>query len=263
MLCEPNEMNLRSCARIYVVAWLLCPALSELYCAPCCQSNIVDAVSSEAVGSNMGRQSVRSLCSLPKRYGRQWRQRPSAVANDGHRRRKAVQDLRAFLSLKFAGGEYPASDIVKLSYYMSEAGIPEMSDLAMNPADSENLRKHAARKVSCVTGMDVIENRFLKVLVPMANAHQGGRVRKEMRANLLADVLMQEFQRAPEEIIEFAASLRIPNWLEHSIRQAHPNDLCLPYGLFVDAAAWKGKGAGTRDSVLAWFCNVLSQKSRR
>ena len=66
--------------------------------------------------------------------------------------------------------------------------------------------------------------------------------------------------------MKHAADLQWPTWLENEVRlSAAEDEVIIPYGHFLDAAAWKGKGAGTTDSVPAINVNLVGdpRKKRR
>ena len=81
----------------------------------------------------------------------------------------------------------------------------------------------------------------------------------------VADVLGQEFEKHAGTIVAQQEQLSIKNWQDHELRQKAVRDGALPIaiGLFADKAAWKGRGAGTRDSTVNYFVNILCQLNRR
>ncbi len=81
----------------------------------------------------------------------------------------------------------------------------------------------------------------------------------------LYEALAAEFARIPTQWRAYAASLDTDNWKKHALRQELESSAVdvLPYGLFEDAATYKGKGAGTRDSLECCYINALGQRARR
>ena len=98
-------------------------------------------------------------------------------------------------------------------------------------------------------GIDALQDTICLVDVPQSDAF-GHRSIEELPFLFLQDVLSNTFLAAPAATVQFALDLQTESWLTHPLRaQCTDDEICIPYGLFFDAAAWKGKGVGTRDSI--------------
>ena len=80
----------------------------------------------------------------------------------------------------------------------------------------------------------------------------------------LSNLLFAEFLKCPEQHIRDAEALDTKNWLESAVRldALEKDDICIPYGMFVDAATWKGRVPGTRDSAVNYMASFLGTCSR-
>ena len=90
---------------------------------------------------------------------------------------------------------------------------------------------------------------FCLVSVPQSNEF-GFREIVDLPFLFLQDVLAAMFLEAPDATLRYSEELCTEAWLTHPLRRAAaPGECVIPYGLFSDAACWKGKGVGTRDSI--------------
>jgi hypothetical protein len=178
---------------------------------------------------------------------------------------QAEQELMNYLGSSFVKGNMYASDICKLSFFIARCGHPTFDSLAVDP-DSHNPSQNASRKCVAAFGVSTTERDLLHVAAPVCSYPSGERSVELLPINWLQTVLIEEFQRNPDAIVAGLADLDgIPNWRNNKARQAAvaKNMLPIPYGLFVDAAAFAGKGAGTRQSLVAYYVNLISQARRR
>ena len=81
----------------------------------------------------------------------------------------------------------------------------------------------------------------------------------------LAELLATEFLREPEACLQIAGSLQYSSWTSHEVFLdcQKSGDICIPYGLFADGAAWRGKGTGTRGSLMNYFASIVGMPRRR
>lgn len=175
----------------------------------------------------------------------------------------AVRDLRRFLLSRFATGAMPATDVCEFAYMFGLAGLEGFEDLELDPSLT-SFAKNANKKIRRVSGLDSFESGLFGAPVPLCVA---GDKRLVVRCPMamIASVLAEEFALNAAAVIEASSNLQTSNWLSNTIRLdcVAKGQICVPYGLFADGAAWKGKGAGTRDSVLAFYVNILSLTNRR
>lgn len=185
-----------------------------------------------------------------------------AALEDASRKLTAATSAKDFLVRKYVEGNLHATDLAEMSWYLANAGLDGFKDLMLDPSD-EGFHGHASRRVRAALGMDKIEAGFSSIELPLADGD--ARERRDMPMVPIADVLTQEFNKHSSTILAQTEELIIPNWLENevrleAIRQGH---LPVPYGMFIDAAPWKGKGAGTRDAVVNYLVSFLGNHSRR
>lgn len=172
-----------------------------------------------------------------------------------------VAQLRAFLCSKYALGRIYATEVAELSFLITKLGVPGLSDLSINP-DTKSFVKNAGRKIRAAFKMDDIEHTFCKVQIPMSS-EDGLRVHRASPALSIQDVLFEELLAAPDMVLEAASQMTTNNWQNNAVRKACEKDLCVPYGLFIDGAPYKGKGAGTRASLQSYYVNILGMSTRR
>ncbi len=175
-----------------------------------------------------------------------------------------MKDLRDYIVIKYADGVLPATQVCELSRLITACGICGLEDLAVLDPASQTFEKNASALVIRVFGIKDIEAGLAKVPLPM---HAGDGVRGIVNCSMvsLEDALVSEFPEDPDLMVQMAVELDTVNWKEHEVRRQAEADghVCIPYGLFIDGAAWRGKGAGTRSSVLSWYTNIIGVEQRR
>ena len=179
----------------------------------------------------------------------------------------AVQKLRNFLCRKYCDGALPATMIAELAFLVPACGVQSLEDLAMDP-ESLSFAKNASRKVQTAFSLqdaEVNQHHLVEVQLPCAGFESEERQISSFSTALLQDVLAEELELDAERIVAEAAALNTPNWLSNSVRAEAlaAGDLPIPYSLFEDGAAWKGKGAGTRDCVQCYFVSFVGSKRNR
>jgi hypothetical protein len=130
----------------------------------------------------------------------------------------AVLRLRQALGMHLALGRLFATDIAELAYWITQAGVPGLSDMAMDP-QSYSFSKNAARKVAAVLQINAIEEEFSRIPVPNILVNE----RRQLHlipVIPLQDVLMEEFMAAPEEVLQSLNRLNTINWQNNAIKQA-------------------------------------------
>lgn len=183
---------------------------------------------------------------------------------DAKKKRTAENRLRLFVGMKYAAGSWPATDVCELAWRVSECGIKGLRSLAYNP-HSEHFQKNASRVCRVAFKMSTIEAIQEKVQIPIIDEESAARVWYDSPVASLGSLLADQFLRAPEALIQEASALGIQNWTGHAVKASAEaaGDWAIPFGMFVDAAAWKGKGAGTRDSLICWYVNLIGRSTRR
>lgn len=134
--------------------------------------------------------------------------------------------------------------------------------MALDPR-TEFHAKNSSRLVRALLGMPEIEQSFAVVSVP--TVVDSARVVVEKAIALIPDLVAQEFMRCPELILARIKQIDCRNWTNHTVRKRAEREghLPIPYGIFVDATPWKGKGAGSKDSTMSWFVNIAGETRRR
>ena len=183
-----------------------------------------------------------------------------AIANAVNNVEEGQANLLRYICSKYALGEYHATDVAALSHYLTRCNLPVFRPFALNP-EAPDFVYHASRKVQETLQINRIEKEFTRFQAPMCHPESCERAFEDVVCWSFADVLSQEFASRPDEIIA-ASSLTTKNWADNPHRQAGEaaGDFCVGFGLFIDGAAWKGKGAGTRESVLAYYVNILGER---
>ena len=150
-----------------------------------------------------------------------------------------------------------------IAYWAHSAGIPHLDDLAACP-DEPSFSKNASRKVSSSSGLDKITENLYWADVPMAT-DDGVRVMAPLPFCPFYEELCDEFQKSPTNIRNFASNLQTPNWSEHRLRKevASEGVDVIGFGIFQDSATFRGKGAGTVDSLEVTYINIMGQRTRR
>ena len=173
-----------------------------------------------------------------------------------------VVALRTFISLRFAGGLIPATDVAELSHYLFKLGLP-FGDLAVDP-ETASFTHNSSRKVCEGLAINDIKADMCFIQVPACDK-AFRRTSMSIAVELVHEVLAQEFLKSPENILVEVEDLLTENWVRHSVRQEAESrgEICIPYGIFIDKTGWKGKGIGQQDSVLAVYVNILGEQQRR
>ena len=172
-----------------------------------------------------------------------------------------VQQLRRCLSLKYATGLISGTDLAELAHHLVQCGLEELKDLALDP-EGLSFSANANRKVREALDMVTLDSQLVFMDVPCASRDQRHQLAHPFRP--LSNLLFAEFLKSPEQHIRDAEALDTKNWLESAVRldALEKGDICIPYGIFVDAATWKGKGPGTRDSVVNYMASFLGTYAR-
>ena len=127
---------------------------------------------------------------------------------------------------------------------------------------SRERNRHTSEAVLRFFGIPELESALWFFKGPV----QGGdRIMGELAIVWLPTLLLDEFSLSPDEILLDVSNLQTPNWLTHPgrIQAEHLGFLAVPFGIFVDGAAFAGKGAGTRQSLVGYYCNIVTQRRRR
>jgi hypothetical protein len=229
---------------------------------------------------------------VPKQ-GRSAKRGKNQEADDGAALKKAYEQLFALVGQKYASTAWRATDVCELAWHLKECGLTALQKLAYNP-HGEFFSKNASRVCRRVFGMDAIEDKQIHVQVPIVDVTTSARVFYDAPTLSLGDLLAEELAENPQAVFDEIDSLDTENWRSNSVRRAaeENGDVCVCYGIFVDAAAWKGKGprpvclycshnvlvdvafvwlvsllnvsgAGTRESILVYYITVFSRQNRR
>ena len=187
---------------------------------------------------------------------------PEPPINDGALKRFAGLRLRYFLLSKFASGLFHATDVAAISHWASLAGVDAVADLACSP-DELHFVVNAPRKVGKVSGVAALKSGLYWADVPMSN-DSGQRVWTTMPFYPIHEAMISSFERSPDTCKNFADSLDTANWKNHQMRQEmQPLGVTvIPFGMFEDAAPYKGKGTGSKDSMQAGYANLLGFRER-
>lgn len=199
------------------------------------------------------RDAFRTPTKSPKSAERGPAQARTPAAEQQHD--QAVKALRMYLGDRYASGLMHATDVCELAWLLVQVGVP-LEDLAVNPG-LESWNTLCSRKLRKAYNLDQIEGQLLTASVPLVEV--GKRYIGDHPLRCLPHVLRDLFLEHPDTHIAFAAELKSAAWINHPVRQdcQRCGDLCIPYGLFTDAAAWRGKGAGSRDSIINYMVNLL------
>ena len=162
----------------------------------------------------------------------------------------SAKALRQYLIIKYSSGDFPATYVAALAFYISKCGVPGFKDLATDP-NSLEFARHCSRKVSDALGIPQLKANLIQLALPCSSLNSADRTIEKYPVRCLQSTLIEEFEHNAASICRASQELDTPNWLNHKGRQAalEAGDLPIAFGLFEDAAAWKGKGAGTRGSI--------------
>ena len=150
-----------------------------------------------------------------------------------------------------------ATEVCALAWHIQKCGVTALSKLALNP-DRLSFKGNASRKLSLSLGLVREEQQLCRINVAMAS-ELGQREHQALPVNLLHELLIEEYLHCPDAAREAAASLMtVPNWVDNAqrIRLVKQGFTPIPYGIFIDGAAWRGKGVGQRDSVINYVVNL-------
>lgn len=174
-----------------------------------------------------------------------WKKKSPTVQNSVD-----VQRLRLYLLGKFAAARFSSVEVCEICSLVKACGIDGLDDLSWDTYDHPSLLHNASRAVIKATGLDVLEKNLYSISIPWCN-EAGHRRHIDTAINLLQDLLVEEVKPQIHDVIKHARLLTTPNWMNNSVRRHAEENNCIaiPYGVFVDGAPWKGKGAGTRDAV--------------
>lgn len=116
--------------------------------------------------------------------------------------------------------------------------------------------------------MSQLKQELTNVPIPLSGQGEksGQRVVSLHPCAFLVDILLQEFLReGPDHVLEIVQDINTENWQWHKLRLEceQQGDIAIPFGVFVDGAAWRGKGVGSRESVQNYFVNLVGFKRRR
>ena len=153
-------------------------------------------------------------------------------------------------------GFLSAVDLSELSYWIHHSGVPGFSGFADLSPLQPSFKDNAHRSVLRELPIQQIEDSYEKILIPMAGP-AGTRCLRPLAVKPLYEALAEQFAEDPRGALEAASELRTANWLNNPIRSAAPaNRTVLPYGHFVDAAQFRGKGPGVPDSIISYNVNL-------
>lgn len=184
---------------------------------------------------------------------------PRASSSSEEQVSKPILALRSYLVERYATGDLYGTDVAELAWHLTQCNLP-FADLATNP-NEPSFAANASRKVQKCLGFGAVQESFSRLQVPASCLETGTRVWKEFQCLSIAEALSQEFISRPEQIINSLSCFDSENWRENRHRQAGEvgGDINIPCGIFIDGAAWAGKGAGTRESVVAMYVNILGE----
>ena len=176
--------------------------------------------------------------------------------------REAAKHFRSFLAGKYAEGTFASTDFTEICWHLVQCGLSMFGDLALSP-ETEFHAKNSSRLVRKRLGMADIESSFGVVSVPV-NLNSA-RTLCEKTIALIPDLLAQELTRSPQLVLQRLSQINGLTWENHEVRKwaEQSGHLAIPFGIFVDATPWKGKGAGNKDSTLSWFVNIAGMGRRR
>ena len=191
------------------------------------------------------------------------RKGPSTTSNSEKASSKPVRALRDYLVERYASGDLYATDVAELAWHLTQCELP-FADLSLNPHEP-SFAANASRKVQHVLGFKSIAEDFSTFQLPIFCPESRVRVWKDVQCFSIAEALSQEFLSRPDLILQSSKSFDTENWRanRHRLAGELEGDICVPCGVFVDGAAWAGKGAGTRESVVAMYVNILGELGPR
>jgi hypothetical protein len=172
--------------------------------------------------------------------------------------------LKSLILTKYVCGFISATDVAEISWWIRACNIPGFEELGTRNPDEPSFQSNAHRNVHKILPLCEIERDMYHITIPMCDERSGVREQRAAPMLPLHEVLAAEFLENPEVLMKHAADLQWPTWLENEVRlSAAEDEVVIPYGHFLDAAPWKGKGAGTMDSVLAFNVNLLGDPLQR
>jgi hypothetical protein len=169
----------------------------------------------------------------------------------------STQQLRDFIVELYADGVLTANDVCHMSTLLVKAGLSAFADLSAAKLGQRNCSRTVQRALGLQDYCASLHHLTLPLVCDDTR-------RMERRpCPMVHEVLAEEFAKCADVVMHQVQQLQTRNWLDHPMRLAAEaaGDLPIPYGLFVDAAAFKGKGAGTRDSVLAYYVSLIGPTS--
>jgi hypothetical protein len=180
----------------------------------------------------------------------------------------AEEQLYSFIALRYAGGAWPATDVATIAYFLRRLGLNKFDGLGRLDPGTLSFNANAAKTVNAAFQMSELKKELLHVPIPVGGQGRqaGARLVDMHPCSFLAQILVEEFLReGPANVIEAVSAIRTPNWLQHEqrLKCEADGDIAIPFGVFVDGAAWRGKGVGSRESVINYFTNLLGFKRRR
>ena len=175
----------------------------------------------------------------------------------------APEELRNYILQRYATGALYATDVARLAHLLVRCNVPGFENLALDPR-LPSFAANASRKVSSSADLVALQDRTYKAEIPYAD-EKGNRVMVQVPFNLIHEILAQEFEENPYAARETRDSLATDNWLNNEVKQscAASGEECIPYGHFVDGAAYKGKGTANTGTVLTYTINLLGSRTRR
>ena len=170
-----------------------------------------------------------------------------------------MKQLRAFIVELYADGVLTANDVCRLSTLLVKVGLVDLEDLSAAKLGQRN----CSRTLQRALGIQEYFASLHSLTLPLVSGD--ARCMERRPCPMVHEVLAEEFAKCSDVVLQQARQLQTSNWLDHPMRLAAEaaGDLPIPYGLFADAAAYKGKGAGTRDSVLAYYVSLVGPAQAR
>jgi hypothetical protein len=176
-------------------------------------------------------------------------------------RAAAAEILKYTLESKYLLGLLSAVDLAELSYWLHHSGVPGFEHYKDLSPLQPSFNANACRSVRRELDVDSLERQYHKISLPMAGPQ--GRCFKELAVKPIYEALAEQFAEDPEAAVRLTQDMRTKNWVNNSILQAAAVDeLVLPYGHFVDAAQFRGKGPGVPDSILVFNVNLACGAKR-
>jgi hypothetical protein len=187
---------------------------------------------------------------------------PGPTPSDRNLKDSAAEILKYALQSKYLLGFISAVDLAELSHWIHHCGVPGFQAYAELSPLQPSFNANACRSVRRELPMKDIEREYEQILIPMAGP-DGTRCLRPLAVKPIYEALAEQFALDPEGAIRAAKDLCTANWSDNKLNtDAQPNTLVLPFGHFVDAAQFRGKGPSIPDSIIIYNVNLSLSASR-